>query len=99
MEQVKNVVFFKNEIFEQGVYPTPQKLTLINLFSYFQHLNTLASSDHLINIDQFKSCISNFIPFCTASDAEIYFITFKLLTEDDPSFLSHIQRKTPKQAT
>jgi TBCC domain-containing protein 1 len=81
-------ISIRTELFEHGIFPTPPKLTLVNLASLINSLNLVTSVDNKVTIDQFKESACKYIPFMTAKDAEVYFTIFKVITEDDMSFLN-----------
>ena len=78
----------RNDIFEHGIFPTPPKIGLINIISLYNSLSLVSSMDSKVTIDQFKDSASKYFPHISQKDAEIYFILFKILIEDDLSFLS-----------
>jgi len=81
-------LYIKTEIFEHGVFPTPPKLGLLNVVSLFNSLSLASNIDNKVTLDQFKESISKYIPAITHKDAEAYFMLFKIITEDDLSFLA-----------
>jgi len=45
------VVHIRSDVFEHAVYPTPAKLTLINLVNLVSNLNSVASVDKKVTMD------------------------------------------------
>lgn len=85
-----STVNIRTDLFEHGVFPTPQKLGVLNIISLFNSLSLGSNNDHKVTIDQFKESISKYIPFFSSKQAEAFFILYKILTEDDMSFLNKI---------
>ena len=80
-------LLIRQDIFEFGVFPTPNKLTLINLVQLFSNLNLLSNIENKITLEQFKEQACQYIPNFQKSDAEVFFLSYKLLTEEDSTFL------------
>lgn len=95
-----SAINIRTDIFEHGVFPTPQKLGFLNIMSLFNSLSLASNIDNKVSIDQFKESISKYIPSVSSKQAEAFFILFKILTEEDMSFLGKIQQgsKDPKQS-
>jgi hypothetical protein len=90
---MNNSINIRTEIFEHGVFPTPQKLGLLNVISLFNSLSLSSNIDNKVTIDQFKESISKYIPAISHKDAEAYFVLFKVITEEDLGFLPKIHQQ------
>ena len=82
----------RGDVFEHGTYPTPPKLTLNLLYNIINSLSNLAT-DNKISIENFKDIITKSLPPLSIQDAEIYFITIKILADEDSSFLFNLSKK------
>ena len=81
-------ITIRTDIFEHGIFPTPTKIGLINIISLYNSLSLVSTIDSKVTIDQFKDSASKYFPFISQKDAEVYFILFKILFEEDLSFLT-----------
>ena len=75
-------------LFDHGVFPTPPTLNLQTITSLYNPLLLSSDSDNKITLEKFKDTISSHCSFMAPADAEVYFVLFKVLTEDDLSFLA-----------
>lgn len=94
MQTPPSIVHIRSDVFEHAVYPTPTKLTLINLVNLISNLNSIASIDKRVTMDQFKEAMLKHTTNISDKDAEIYFLSYKLITEDDLNFLIAVARKS-----
>lgn len=69
------------------MFPTPPKLTLVNIIQLFQNLNLLSNIENKISLDHFRENVAKFIPSMNQKDAEIYFLNYKLMIEEDATFI------------
>jgi len=51
MQTPPSIVHIRSDVFEHAVYPTPTKLTLINLVNLISNLNSIASIDKRVTMD------------------------------------------------
>jgi hypothetical protein len=96
---MNNPINIRTEVFEHGVFPTPQKLGILNIISLFNSLSLASNIDNRVTLDQFKESLSKYIPTISPKDAEAYFVLFKIITEDDLSFLPKIYQQQPSKTT
>jgi hypothetical protein len=59
----------RTELFEQGLYPTQNKLTNSVLVNLFTNLNLLSSIDYKIKLHQWIDQATRYWPQCTEQDA------------------------------
>ncbi|KAL4506852.1 hypothetical protein ABPG72_001273 [Tetrahymena utriculariae] len=95
----QQVLHIRSDVFEHAVFPTPAKLTLIHLVNLFGSLNQVANSEKKITLEQFKEHIQKHTTNINEKDAEIYFLTYKMVTEDDISFVIQAAKKQSTSST
>ena len=69
----------RTELFEQGLFPMQAKLSATILINLFTSLNLHSSIDYRIKLTQWVEQAVLHIPGMVASEAEVYFITYRAL--------------------
>lgn len=85
------------QLFDHGVFPTPPSFNIQTITSLYNPLLHASNSDNKITLEKFKEVITKQCPHMTPIDAEVYFTLFKVLTEDDLSFLALRSTQQSKQ--
>eukprot|EP01017_Pseudomicrothorax_dubius_P011272 TRINITY_DN1418_c0_g1_i1.p1 TRINITY_DN1418_c0_g1~~TRINITY_DN1418_c0_g1_i1.p1 ORF type:complete len:568 (-),score=75.54 TRINITY_DN1418_c0_g1_i1:36-1739(-) len=80
-------VVIRHEVFDYYCFPTPSKLTLVQIVNLVGSLYGVATSDLRVTLDQFVSQVIKNVPGLTTKEAEAYFLLCKMLDEEESSFL------------
>lgn len=91
---MQSKLIVRQDIFDYSIYPVPPKLSLITLIQLFQSLNLVSNIENKVTLDQFKEQACVHIPNLQKIDAEIYFLNYKLMIEDDFTFLAGATKKS-----
>jgi hypothetical protein len=87
------VLYVRTELFEHGLFPPPPKLSFLNLMSLFSTIPR--TKDHKITLSDFAKAIEKHIPSMSTKDADVYFLFFKIMIEDNLEFVDDCPTVSP----